>query len=157
MKALLSSAVHLMGRDTSKPREEASSVQLLAGLPSTGTACASEGKQIQWKGLSINGAWDFQAERGRDWGSPSKGRTGQSLLYAAKGNHCLQIQPGAKTKLVKSGQALWPLLCLALSLLGPEELPSTQIRDRWMQHSEQRWGCKAQVGKSRRENVCKED
>lgn len=45
-------------------------------------------------------------------------------FMAARGNRFLKIQTGAKTKLVKLGQALWPLLCVTFSQMGSGEEPS---------------------------------
>lgn len=84
-----------------------------------------EGKINKMKGLSKNGVWDFQAERDTYWRCPSRAATRpghrEGLAYAARGNRSLKIQTGAKTKLVKSGQALWPLLCITFSQLGSGE------------------------------------
>lgn len=38
-----------------------------------------------------------------------------------QGNRSLKIPTGAETKLVKSGQALWPLFCATFSQLGSGE------------------------------------
>lgn len=88
--------------------------------------CLCQERKInKMKGLSKNGVWDFQAERDTYWRCPSRVamRPGhrEDLVYAARGNCSLKIQTSAKTKLVKSGQVLWPLLCITFSQLGSGE------------------------------------
>lgn len=120
-----------------------------------------EGRINKMKRLSKNGVWDFQAGRARHWHCPSRAavRSGhrEGLVYAARGNRSLKIQTGAKIELVKSSQALWPLLGIMLSQLRSSEESSQRPHQRESEHSEQRGGCEPGVGKSRRENTSRED